>query len=119
MNVHEFNLLYREQVFAAGITGSTIIMAMERVRPGTIRVITHVSVQNETSDFTECSLSVRNGISEYEIDQAIYPGANELLKHHHDILLGEGDILQATLTGTVTGDQIKLTAIGWEISRRR
>ena len=117
MNINEFDRLYRERKTAAGVTGSSVIIATDRVDPGRIRVITHLSVENKTSAFLKCRISVWNGAVDFAIDEAIYPAAGELLVHPKDILLGEGDILRATLTGTVTGDKIELHAIGWEMQR--
>jgi len=119
MNINEFDLLYRERQTAVGITGTNVIIKTERVRPGRIRALTHVSIENKTSAYTECRLSIRNGAEDFMIDQAIYPDKNELLVHPKDILLGEGDVLRATLTGTVTGDILELHAIGWEMPRGR
>jgi hypothetical protein len=117
MNVNNFDLLYRERVTAPGITGSSVIMKTERINPGRIRVLTHVSIENKTSAYTKCRLSIYNGAIEFLIDEAIFPAAGELLVHPKDILLGEGDILRATLTGTTTSDELELHAIGWEMPR--
>lgn len=117
MNVNNFDLLYRERKTAPGVTGSSVILETERVNPGRIRVMTHVSVENKTSAYTKCRLSIYNGAIDFEIDEAIYPAKDELLVHPKDILLGEGDILRATLTGTTTADELELHAIGWEMPR--
>lgn len=119
MNVDEFDLLYRERQTAVGITGTNITMKAERVRPGRIRVLTHVSIENKTSAYTECRLSIYNGATGFTVDQAIFPDKEELLVHPKDILLGEGDVLRATLTGTTTGDVIEMHLIGWEMPRMR
>jgi len=119
MNVNEFNLLYREQITAVGITDSNVSLKTDRVSSGKIRVLTHVSIENKTSAYTECRLSIDNGATSFVLDQAIFPEASEVLIHPKDIMLGEGDILKATLTGTTTGDVLKLHAIGWEMPRER
>ena len=119
MNVNEFDLLYRERQTAVGITGSNIIIRAERVRPGRIRVLTHVSIENKTSAYTECRLSIYNGATDFMLDQAIYPAEDELLVHPKDIVLGEGDVLRARLIGTTTGDVIEMHVIGWEMTRKR
>ena len=117
MNVNTFDLLYRERKTALGITGSSVTMELERVNAGRIRVLTHVSVENKTSAYTKCRLSIYNGAVDFFLDEAIYPAAEELLVHSKDIQLGEGDILRATLTGTTTADEIEVHAIGWEMPR--
>jgi hypothetical protein len=117
MNVNSFDSLYRERCAAYGVTGASIVLGTERVNPGRIRVLTHVSVENKTNSYTKCRLSIYNGAVDFMIDEAIYPGEDELLVHPKDILLGEGDILRATLTGTTTADELELHAIGWEMPR--
>lgn len=117
MNVNEFDRLYREDKAATGITGASIIISTDKVDPGRIRVLTHVSIEDADNSYTKCRLSIWNGAVDFWLDEAIYPEEGELLVHPKDILLGEGDILRATLTGTTTGDKIKLYAIGWEMPR--
>lgn len=117
MNVNSFDLLYRERVTAIGVTGSGIYLTLAKVDAGRIRNITHLSVENKTSAYTKCRLSVYNGAIDFLIDEAIYPAATELLVHPKDILLGEGDVLRAHLTGCTTSDLLELHAIGWEMPR--
>lgn len=117
MNTNNFDLLYRERETALGVTGSSVIMELERVNPGRIRVLTHVSVENKTNAYTKCRLSIYNGAIDFFLDEAIYPAEDELLVHPKDILLGEGDILRVTLTGTTTSDLLEVHAIGWEMPR--
>lgn len=117
MNVNNFDLLYRERVTALGVTGTDIYLALARVDAGRIRNITHVSIENKTSSYTKCRLSVYNGATDFLIDEAIYPAGAELLVHPKDILLGEGDVLRAHLTGCTTADLLELHAIGWEMPR--
>lgn len=117
MNINDFDRLYRERKAAPGLTGSSVIMETERVGPGRIRVLTHVSIENKTNAYTKCRLSIYNGATDFMLDEAIFPDEDELLVHPKDILLGEGDILRATLTGTTTADKLELHAIGWEMPR--
>lgn len=117
MNINQFDQLYRERITALGVTGSDVTMETDRVTAKRIRVITHLSVENKTSAFTKCRLLIYNGATNFYIDEAIFPSKDELLVHPKDILLGEGDRLQAKLTGTTTGDELELHAIGWEMPR--
>lgn len=117
MDVNSFDLLYRQRKTAVGVTGSSVIIALDKVNAGRIRNLTHVAVENKTSAFTKCRLSIWDGATDFYLDEAIYPGENELLVHSKDILLGEGDILRATLKGTTTGDELEIHAIGWEMPR--
>jgi len=117
MNINNFDTLYRERVTALGVTGSDVILKLDRVGSGRIRVITHLAIENKTSAYTKFRLSVYNGATEFFLDEAIYPDEDELLVHPKDIVLGESDVVRATLTGTVTGDLIEVHAIGWEMPR--
>ena len=119
MNLNEFDRLYRERVTSSGITGSSVILKTRRVYPGKIRILTHVSIENRTSAYTKCRLSVYDGATDFMLDEAINPDAEELLIHPKDIILGEGDVLRATLEGTTTGDIIEMHSIGWEMQRNR
>jgi hypothetical protein len=117
MNTNNFDLLYRERKTAPGVTGSPVIIDLERVNAARIRVLTHISVENKTSGYTKCRLSIFNGATDFFLDEAIYPSEDELLVHSKDVLLGEGDILRVTLTGTTTADDLEICATGWEMQR--
>jgi hypothetical protein len=117
MNINEFDSLYRERVTALGVTGSDVVLELEKVNSGRIRVITHLAIEDKTSSYTKFRLSIYNGATEFMIDEAIYPEEDELLVHPKDLVLGESDVVRATLTGTVTGDLIEMHAIGWEMQR--
>lgn len=119
MNTTEFDRLYRMRVNATGLTGSTVRLSLDRVDPGTLRTLTHVAIENKTNAYTKCRLSIYNGATDLNIDEADFPQADELLTHKQDIIMGEGDLLRATLTGTTTGDDLELLAVGWEKTRER
>lgn len=119
MNVNEFDLLYRRRINATGLTGSTVYLKLGPVGPGKIRILTHVSIENKTNSYTKCRLSTYNGATDLFLDEAIYPDEDELLIHKHDIILGEGDQLRAALTGTTTGDDLELLAVGYDQRRPR
>lgn len=117
MNINDFDSLYRERVTALGVTGSDVIVQLDKVDSYRIRVLTHLAIENKTSAYTKFRLSIYNGATEIFLDEAIYPDEDELLVHPKDIVLGENDVIRATLAGTTTGDNIELHAIGWEMSR--
>lgn len=119
MNVNDFDQLYRERKTYAGVTGEEVTIRSRRVDPGRIRIITHASIEDKTNAYTNCRLSVWNGATNFNIDEAIHPAEDELIIHKQDIVLGEGDELRAVLTGTTTGDQIEAHLIGWEMKRKR
>lgn len=118
MNINDFDSLYRERVTALGVTGSTVVLQLTKVDPKRVRVITHLAIENKTSAYTLFRLSIYDGATEFNLDEAISPDEDELLVHPKDIILGENDMVRATLTGTVTDDLIEMHAIGWEMQRR-
>jgi len=117
MNINDFDSLYRERVTALGVTGESVVLQLAKVDPSRIRVITHLAIENKTSAYTLFRLSIYNGATEFNLDEAIYPDEDELLVHPKDIMQGENDVIRGTLTGTVTGDLIEMHAIGWEMPR--
>lgn len=119
MNINEFDRLYRMRVNVSGLTAATVRLTLDPVDPGIIRTLTHVSIENKTHSYTKCRLSIFNGATDFNIDEADYPQEDELLMHKQDIIMGERDQLRATCTGTTTGDDLELLAIGWEQPRPR
>lgn len=118
MNLFQFDNLYRSRVSAQGLTGSIVNIDLDPVESGKIRVITHVAIENQTKSYTKCRLQIYDGFIPFPIDQALNPAKDELIIHKQDILLGERDILRAVLTGTTTGDNLVMVAIGWERKRK-
>lgn len=114
MNIFDFSRLFRETKTGAGLTGSVVRIRLGPVKVRRILTITHASVENLTSDYTKCRLGVSSGDRDHYIDELQNIAADELAVSRSDTLLGEGDYFFAELTGTVTGDDLVLTAIGWE-----
>lgn len=113
-NINEFDRLFRRTLEKAGLTGSVVNIELERIPARTLRVLTHVTVENKTSGFIKCRLAIKSGRGTHYLDELTTVAANELLVSRSDILLGEGDIFLAELTGTTTGNKLVMTCIGWE-----
>ena len=116
MNIYDFSSLYRRTKRAAGVTGSVVKIKLGRVPENTLRVLTHVTVENETNSYTKVRLGIEHGGIKHYIDELITVAAAELVVSRSDIHLGQGDILFTELTGTTTGDILILTTFGWEQS---
>ena len=114
MNVNDFDRLYRRTKTGIGVTGSAVRLRLEPIRAKTLRVLTHVTVENLTSAYTKCRLGIVNGGSDHYLDELTTIAADELTVSRSDIILGEGDYFFAELTGTTTGDILVMTCIGWE-----
>lgn len=119
MLLTDFDRLYRRTLIRAGTSGATVTLDLDPVAPGRIRVLTHITIEDQSNSYTLCRLSIFNTGIDFPLDEALNPAKQELLIHNHDVLLGEGDILRATLTGTTDLDRLVLIACGWELTRIR
>lgn len=113
-NINDFTRLYRRSKAGLGVTGSAVRLELSRIKARTVRVLSHVSVENMTSAYTKCRLGITNGGIDHYIDELQTIAACELAVSRSDIILGEGDIFFAELTGTTGDDLLVMTCIGWE-----
>jgi hypothetical protein len=118
-NINDYDRLYRRTEKGSGVTGSIVNLELDRVAPDLVRVLTHVTVENKTNDYTKVRLAINARGTTIYLDELTSPTANELAVSRSDILLGEGDILFAELTGTTDGDKLVMTAIGWQNRLKR
>jgi hypothetical protein len=114
LNLLDFDRLYRVKAHGSGLTGSVVNIELDPVDARKIRVISHVTVENETTSFTKVRLAIKHHALTFYLDELDTPLADELAVSRSDILLGESDILVAECTGTTTADIIVMTAIGTE-----
>lgn len=114
MNIYEFSQLYRRTVKYISDGSTTIRLKLSRVKARKLKTLTHVSVENRTTAFTKCRLGIDNGGIDHYLDELQTIAANELAVSKSDILLGEGDVFFAELTGTTDGDILVMTCVGWE-----
>lgn len=112
-NIFDFDRVYRRTKLASGATAETVKISLGRVGPKTLRVLTHVTVEDRDSSFTKVRLGIDAGGLIHYIDELATVSADELCVARSDVLLTEGDAFFAELTGTTTGDQLVLTCIGW------
>ncbi len=115
MNINDFTQLHRRTVKGLGVTGSTVRLKLNRIKARKLRTLTHVSVENETSAYTKCRLGIDASGRDHYLDELTDPAAAELAVSRSDILLGEGDVFFAELTGTTDGDVLIMTCVGWEL----
>ncbi|MBA7524712.1 hypothetical protein ES705_16854 [subsurface metagenome] len=114
-NINDFNQLYRRNITKIG-DGSTLIpLQLNRIDPKTLRNLTHVTVENQTNAYTKCQLGINSSGLIYYLDELLTIAAAELAVSRSDILLGEGDVFFAELTGTTSGDLLVMNCIGWEL----
>jgi hypothetical protein len=114
MNILDFDRLYRQKVTATGLTGSVVNIELDPVDPHRIRVLSHVTVENVTNNYTKVRLAIKHHSLIFYLDELDSPAAAELIVSRSDIILGEMDILLAECTGTTTDDELILIALGTE-----
>ena len=113
-NIFDYDTLYRRTIRSAGLTGSVVTIALERISPGSILVLTHVTVEDKSNSFTKVRLAINHGGFIHYIDELTTVAANELIVSTSDIPLEEGDVFITELTGTTTGDILVFTCVGWK-----
>ena len=113
-NINNFSQLYRRTVKGAGATGEVVRLELDRIKARFLRVLSHVTVENKTSAYTDCRLGIDAGGRDHYLDELTDLVAGELAVARSDILLGEGDIFFAELTGTIDNDVLVMTCVGWE-----
>ena len=114
MNIGDFNYLYRRTIRLTSDGSATVRLALRRIKARKMKTLTHVSVENQTTDYTKCRIGIRNGGNDHFLDELITVAANELVVSRSDALLGEGDVFFAELTGTTADDVLVMTCVGWE-----
>ena len=113
-DIYNFKRLYRKTKREIGATGSTVRLQLKPIKTKTIRILSHIAVENKTTAYTKIRLGIKNIGIDYYLDELQTIAANELVTSKSNIILGEGDQFFAELTGTTTDDILIMTCIGWE-----
>lgn len=113
-NINDFDRPYRRTVKKISDGQATVRLQLSRMKARKLKMLTHVSVENRTTAFTKCRLGIDNGGTDFFLDELQTIAANELAVSRSDILLGEGDVFFAELTGTTADDIMVMTCVGWE-----
>lgn len=113
-NINDFDQLYRRTIKEKAGAAATHRIKLDRIDAKTLRVLSHVTVENQTNDYTKCRLGIWNSGRDGYLDELTNPAANELAVSRSDILLGEGDVFFAELTGATENDVLIMTCVGWE-----
>ena len=114
-SITAFTQLYARKIQRLSDGSALFRLNLDRVHARMLRVLTHVAVENQTSGYTKCRLGIaKSGVDMY-IDELITVAAGELAVSRSDILLGEGNVFFAELTGTTDGDVLVMSVIGWEL----
>lgn len=97
---------YKRELKKAGVTGETVDMVDVKVPPGYKRTIQHVSVEDETNDFTELRIGyLKNSTYHWWVEEE-NPKAAQLYWMRDPRVLEAGAILVIRFTGTTTADAL-------------
>lgn len=113
-SINDFDRLYRATKGGVGITGQVVRVSLGRVAPKTLRLLTHITLENKSNDATKDRIGINAGSRDHYLDEIADPLTDELIVSRSDVLLGDGDSFFAEFTGTQNGDELILTCIGWE-----
>ena len=113
-SINDFDRLYRVTKRGVGVAGRVVRISLGRVGAKTLRLLTHVTLVNESNDGTKDRIGINAGSRDHYLDEITDPLTDELIVSRSDILLGEGDSFFAELTGTQNGDVLVMTCAGWE-----
>jgi len=114
-NINNFDQLYRRTITEKAGATSPHRLELDRVRARQIRVLTHVTVEDQTTAYTKCRLGIDAGGRDHYLDELSTIAADELAVSRSDIILGEGDVFFAELTGATENDLLVMTCVGWEL----
>jgi len=117
-NLFEFDRLYRRKIRATGATGQVVRIETKPLTSGKIRVLSHVTVENETTAYDLLRIGIVNLGEVYPLDELTAPGIAELAVCHEDHVMGDGDSFFADLTGTTDDDVLVMVVSGWEMKRK-
>jgi len=114
-NIYDFSRLYRRTVRGLGVQGEAVRLELSKVGPKKLRVLTHVSVENTESAYDLVRIGINASQVIHYLDELSAPAEDELAVSRSLILLGEGDVFFADLTGCGDDDPLIMTAVGWEV----
>lgn len=115
-DINKFQGLYRRKVRGLGVQQQAVRLDLDRVPAKTLRVLTHVTVENTEQSYDLLRIGINAGGIIHYLDELTDPAEAELAVSRSDILLGENDVFFAELTGTGDDDPLIMTCIGWEQS---
>jgi|GEM_PF-2939199 len=113
-NINDFNQLYRRTITEKAGAGATHRIELGRVSARKVRLLTHVTVEDQTTAYTKCRLGIDASGRDHYLDELTTIAADELAVSRSDIILGEGDVFFAELTGATENDLLVMTCVGWE-----
>ena len=96
-NINEFDQLFRRTIKELAGATSPHRIKLDRIDAKTLRLLTHVTVENKTLTYTKCRIGINNGGNDHYLDELENPAADELV-----------------VSRSVTDQELVMTCIGWE-----
>jgi len=91
------------------------VMYSDRVRPGQLVVLTHVSAKEATNTPTTIEIAVERGGTDLVLNRDVPSAADISIDWDGQVLLAEGDRVKVTFRGGTATNAIDFSASGYEI----
>jgi hypothetical protein len=91
------------------------IMYSQKVRPGQLVVLTHVSAKNEDHANTTTRIAVERGGTNLMLNRDVQSAANISVDWDGQVLMAEGDRVKVSFFGCTSADDIEISCSGYEI----
>lgn len=113
-NIFDYHRTFRRRVTGVGKSGDAVRLSLRRIGAKKLRVLTHVTIENTEDNYDKVRIGIRAGAVDHYLDELENPAEGELAVSRSDIVLGEGDVFFAELTGTGDDDPLIMCCAGWE-----
>lgn len=113
-NINDFDQLFRRTITQKADATDPYYLKLDRVPARQLRVLTHVTVENQTAGYPTCRLGIDSSGRLHYLDELKDVLVNELAVSRSDIILGEGDVFFAELETPGADSVLVMTCVGWE-----
>jgi len=111
---HELHPL-RERVGVTSDGSTNVEVRTSAVEPGWRWIVTHYSVEDETTALSSIRPYVESGGYAYLLEEQVSPLAGVLYDGDKLNVLGEGDRFAARFNGSANNDLLRLFVYGWRL----
>jgi hypothetical protein len=91
------------------------ILYSQKVRPGQMVVLTHVSAKNEDHANTTTRIAVERGGSNLMLNRDVQSAVNISIDWDGQVLMAEGDRVKVSFFGCTSADDVEISCSGYEI----
>uniref|UniRef100_A0A6H2A111 Uncharacterized protein n=1 Tax=viral metagenome TaxID=1070528 RepID=A0A6H2A111_9ZZZZ len=97
---------------ALGVSTATVNIDGPRFDPMVMQELTHIAVVNKTNGYTRLRIGTWDGASFHVLTEETSPTEDTYYFSGDDFLVPPGSRIRAELTGTITGDDLRLVLNG-------